>query len=202
VTYTDAQKARDRRYREHHLEEIRARGRLRYAQNPERVHDKNKRYYAKNKQRENIRCKIYEKTHPVTITCKQCGGSAQVSRKDVWFCSKKCQGIYFSGERSPVWRGGISFEPYCRKFSPQFKERVRGKFNHRCYLCPKDEVDNGEKLCVHHIDYNKNSLCNGREWAFVPLCRKCHAKTNFDRWYWFNRLIYYWLEKYDLSFEI
>lgn len=102
------------------------------------------------------------------------------------------------GNRNPAWQGGISFEPYCPKFDDTFKERVRSKFNHRCFLCPKTEAENGRKLSVHHIDYNKNSICKGRDWAFVPLCSRHHALSNNNRWYWFNKLIYYWLDNPEI----
>lgn len=101
-----------------------------------------------------------------------------------------------SGERNPNWKNGKSFEPYCRKFNDGLKESIRSKFNHQCYLCPKTEAENGEKLCIHHIDYNKNSICDGREWPLLPLCRKCHSSTNFNRHYYFNLLMNYWAEKY------
>ena len=94
------------------------------------------------------------------------------------------------GEKSIHWSGGISFDPYCPKFNEAFKERVRDRFNRSCFLCGSIEI--GRKHCIHHIDYNKTSICNGKEWAFVPLCNSCHSKTNINRWYWFNLLINYW----------
>jgi hypothetical protein len=88
------------------------------------------------------------------------------------------------------WHGGLSFKKYCFKFNNNFKKHIREKFNFRCYLC--GSLENGRKHCIHHIDYNRNSICNGHEWAFVPLCISCHAETNYNRWYWFNLLINYW----------
>jgi hypothetical protein len=100
---------------------------------------------------------------------------------------------WMTGCRNPQWRGGDSTE-YCYKFNTKFKEQVRNKFNRKCFECNK--IDVIKKHHVHHIDYNKNSICNGKEWAFVPLCAKCHNKTHINRWYWFNKYIYYWLEPY------
>jgi len=113
------------------------------------------------------------------------------------FCSQKCHHKSQCGPEAPNWRGGISFEPYCEKWNEKFKERIRDKFGRKCFLCPtkKDRI----KLCVHHIDYAKNSICNGKEWAFVPLCQSHHAATNWNRWYWFNLLISYWLLNPDIS---
>lgn len=104
----------------------------------------------------------------------------------------------YCGEKASNWRGGISFEPYCIRFNKKFKNYIRNKFNNECFLCNKLETDNLinnkiHKLHVHHIDYNKNSICNGKEWAFVPLCSRCHGKTSHNRWYWFNLLINYWI---------
>lgn len=107
----------------------------------------------------------------------------------------------FGGEKSPMWRGGVSFDPYCPKFNEMFKERIRARFSRTCYLCPITEYENGIKLSIHHIDYAKNSICNGKEWAFVPLCKYHHSKSNFDRWYWFNLLINYWATNSEINLE-
>jgi hypothetical protein len=100
-----------------------------------------------------------------------------------------------SGKRSfSMWKGGISYEPYCPKFNYNFKEHIREKFGRVCFICGKPESTEFRKLSVHHIDYNKNSICNGKEWSFVPLCQHCHVVSNYNRWFWFNLLINYWLQ--------
>lgn len=104
--------------------------------------------------------------------------------------TKRKMSLSQSGPNNHRWRGGLSYLPYCPKFNEAFKERVRDRFNRTCFLCGSTEETS--KHCVHHIDYNKNSICNGHEWGFVPLCRSCHTKTNGMRWYWFNLLINYW----------
>lgn len=98
-------------------------------------------------------------------------------------------GKNLSGDKSPGWRGGISFEPYCHKFNEAFKESIREKFGRVCFLCPKTEVENGKKLSVHHVDYDKNCLCDDVKCEFVPLCIACHSKTNHNREYWQNLII-------------
>jgi len=87
-------------------------------------------------------------------------------------------------EKNPAWKGGISFEPYCPKFSREFRERVRDYFDRRCYLCNKTEKENGRRLDVHHVLYNKNTCCDKSPKLFVPLCKSCHMKTGFNREYW------------------
>jgi hypothetical protein len=98
------------------------------------------------------------------------------------------------GSKNNNWRGGLSFGKYCYKFNEELKEYIRVKFNRKCYICGTEE--NGYKLSIHHVDYNKLQGCKGQQWVLIPLCRKCHSKTNGNRWYWFNRLINYWADKY------
>lgn len=112
------------------------------------------------------------------------------------------------GENSPAWKGGKSFEPYCPKFNNEFREYIRIKFNKKCVCCGKPEelnyTKNGRKykLAIHHIDYDKLDICNGKSWPFVPLCIPCHIKTCNNRWYWFNLLINYWLMNEEIHFGL
>jgi len=87
-------------------------------------------------------------------------------------------------EKNPAWKGGVSFEPYCPKFNEAFKESIREKFGRVCFLCPTTEEENGKKLAVHHVSYNKDCLCDDSDCEFVSLCLKCHGKSNNDREYW------------------
>ena len=89
-----------------------------------------------------------------------------------------------TGENNPNWKGGTSFEPYCEKFDDDLKERVRNFFSRCCYVCGKNEIDNAERLSVHHVNYDKMICCNNIKPLFVPLCHNCHTKTNGDREYW------------------
>jgi hypothetical protein len=89
-----------------------------------------------------------------------------------------------TGENHPNWQGGISFEPYCIKFDDDLKERVRDFFNGCCYVCGIGQSELCYKLDVHHVNYEKMMCCNDVKPLFVPMCRSCHMKTNFDREYW------------------
>ena len=42
----------------------------------------------------------------------------------------------------------------------------------------------GYKLDVHHVNFDKQSCCNDTIPLFVSLCRSCHMKTSFNRDYW------------------
>ncbi len=103
-----------------------------------------------------------------------------------------------SGPNASNWKGGKSFEPYCLKFNNKLKEEIRANFGHKCFLCP--HIQNGRKLSIHHVDYDKNDLCNGKKWPLIPLCTKCHGKTNYNRYYWFNLLLNYWAMNPEINF--
>lgn len=100
-------------------------------------------------------------------------------------CKKKISAALkgkFRGEKHPNWQGGISFEPYCVKFNKEFKERVRAFFRYKCLEC--GEPQNGEKLAIHHVNFNKKTCCDNSTPMFVPLCNSCHGKTGRNREYW------------------
>ena len=95
-----------------------------------------------------------------------------------------------SGPNGSNWKGGISFEPYCPKFTKEFRERVRAFFGHVCVGCGIPQ--NGERLHIHHVNFNKEACCDSSIPLFVPLCRSCHGKSQHNRifWqYWFTEII-------------
>jgi hypothetical protein len=62
--------------------------------------------------------------------------------------------VALKGSKSYLWKGGVSYEPYCPKFNKEFKKRVRDFFGNRCAGCGKQTVYN---LHVHHVNFNKMS---------------------------------------------
>jgi len=88
------------------------------------------------------------------------------------------------GNKSSTWNGGISFDPYCPKFTLEFRERVRAWFNFTCVECGTPQLSLNTKLHVHHVNFNKNTCCDGAIHLFVPLCQSCHSKTQKNRDYW------------------
>ena len=85
------------------------------------------------------------------------------------------------GEKAPNWKGGKSFEPYTPEFNRQLKELIRQRDDYKCQKCGMPEIENIEKLSIHHIDYNKeNCLPNN----LIALCKICNSKVNFNRDYW------------------
>lgn len=76
------------------------------------------------------------------------------------------------------WNGFVSDGDYCHLFDKACRERIRVKYGYRCFMCNVSQEDNGQKLCVHHVDMNKDQGCNGHEWKLVPLCRSCHSSSH------------------------
>ena len=143
----------------------------------------------------------------VVKKCIICGKIYNITRSRQYAnkcCSMKCAGIYKSrtcrGPKSANWRGGTSYEPYCHKFNEPFKEHIRNKFNRVCYICDKTEEENGQRLTVHHVDYDKVDICNGKSWPFIAVCCSHNSRFNGKRWYWFNLLIHYWLLNDEIHF--
>ena len=81
------------------------------------------------------------------------------------------------------------------KFKPEFKERVRKFFGRVCVECGAPE--NGRKLDVHHVNFDKSSCCSDVKPLFVALCRSCHMKTNTNREHWEDRYTQLINEKFE-----
>ena len=131
------------------------------------------------------------------MVCKQCGDKYPVYMYQSIrssFCSTKCaikwRSENWKGKNNPNWKGGLSFGKYCEKFNFRFKEKIRNKYNRKCYMCDKNEELNGRRLDVHHVSYERECLCEGVECDFVPLCKRCHVKTNGNRFFWKALLTY------------
>ena len=90
---------------------------------------------------------------------------------------KKKLSIRQIGELNPNWQGGKSFEPYCIKFNFKFKESIRFRDSYTCQLCGKTQEQEGRRLTVHHIHYDKQNCFPD----CVALCNSCNAKVNFNR---------------------
>lgn len=90
-----------------------------------------------------------------------------------------------TGKEHPrgAWQGGKSFEPYSPEFNNQLKEKIRKKYNYRCQQCFRHQGELSRKLCIHHIDFDKQ---NNQENNLIPLCQGCHNQTMFNREDWTN----------------
>jgi len=106
--------------------------------------------------------------------------------------TKKKMGDAKKGKRNPQWQDGKSFELYSFDWTDTLRESIRQRDDYVCQMCGihQDELDGWYKqLDVHHIDYDKDN-CNPEN--LITLCRKCHAKTNYNREYWSNYFNYHY----------
>jgi hypothetical protein len=83
------------------------------------------------------------------------------------------------GEKSYLWRGGITKNPYPLDWTATLRRSIRERDNYICQLCSKLQGD--ELFDIHHINYDKNN-CNPNN--LITLCNSCHMKTNHNREYW------------------
>jgi len=132
----------------------------------------------------------YLKRDRVETSCYTCGEPLSLKRCQISernFCSRECMGKQLSieqrGENCHLWRGGISFKPYSPEFNNRLKTIIRERDRFTCQLCGITEELVGQKLDVHHIDYDKT---NNEVINLISLCKSCHSKTNFKRDDWIN----------------
>lgn len=84
-----------------------------------------------------------------------------------------------SGERSGMWRGGHSRDPYVPNWS-HIAKAIRKRDGYRCAFC--GEIENGYHYPVHHIDYDPK---NNDPANLVTLCLSHHCMTTSgNRKYW------------------
>lgn len=114
------------------------------------------------------------------VACEVCGEEfyvtpAKFKRGHGRFCSRKCRGLGFMGERSVNWKGGKSFEPYPPEFNDHFKQMIRKRDSFTCAVCrlPGDGI--------HHINYVKDDTTSEN---CITLCQNCHGVTGGNREYW------------------
>ena len=88
------------------------------------------------------------------------------------------------GSLSSAWQGGVSFYPYLPEFNSALKREIRNKYADKCQMCNIKTTGETVSLLpdIHHVNYRKH---DNREANLILLCRSCHAKTNYNREYWF-----------------
>lgn len=80
-------------------------------------------------------------------------------------------------DKHPNWLGGVSYGEYGLEFNKSLKVIIKESYDYTCQVCDIRH----EKLAIHHIDYNKSNNVYDN---LVPLCYKCHGKTNYNRENW------------------
>jgi len=98
-------------------------------------------------------------------------------------------------ENHPNWLGGISFEPYDKKFDKSFCNLIKKRDNNLCMVCNALIL---KFLCVHHIDYNKKNTCKEN---CISLCNSCHVKTNYNRSSWIKFFQTLMSDRYGYNYE-
>lgn len=93
-----------------------------------------------------------------------------------------------SGENHFNWKGGLTNEGYCEKWrTKDLKEHIMER---DIYKCQNPQCcNNTDKLCVHHINYNKKD-CD--PWNLITLCFSCNSIANYQRDWWecfYNEII-------------
>jgi len=132
-------------------------------------------------------------------TCNQCKKDFYIEQHKIKqgrgiYCSRKCANTM---ESNPNYKGGLSFEPYCPKWTRELRERIRVFFEYQCIICGKHETKLKRKLCCHHVEYNKQACCDGKPVHFATMCMKHHTSTNNDRDLWESRIHRIIYEIYD-----
>jgi len=85
-----------------------------------------------------------------------------------------------SGANHWNWIGGISENPYSPSFY-EIKYLIKLRDNFQCQICSIGEEELPYKLCIHHIDFNKQ---NNSEENLITLCRSCNVQVNYARKKW------------------
>ncbi len=127
----------------------------------------------------------FKKGHKINLGRKTKGWKWSEESKNNFSKLKKENptNVFKKGKENPNWAGGKSFEPYGLEFNEDLKEVIRNRDRRKCFMCKIIELECGELLSVHHIDYNKK---NNDPQNLISLCRKCHFRTNKNRKHWIN----------------
>jgi len=93
-----------------------------------------------------------------------------------------------SGDKNPMWKGGISCEPYCSAWTDkEYKADLKERDNNKCQN--PDCWGTSKILCLHHIDYDKKNCSPDN---LITLCTSCNARANKNReWHtkFYNNII-------------
>ncbi|MFA5764443.1 MAG: hypothetical protein WC915_06565 [archaeon] len=104
--------------------------------------------------------------------------------------------------KNPMWKGGISFEPYPLTFDKEFKKLIRERDNFTCLKCNTFEADAkklyGKNLTTHHIDYIKENTFKENCCA---VCVRCNAEVNSNRHHWTKFFQSLLAEKYGYKYS-
>jgi len=188
IEYTQRPEVKERRRKYTQRPEVKAKAKE-YTQRPD-IKLRRKEHGKQHNQKPEIRAKIFNKF------CPDCG-------KRMHNTATKCQACYLRevvGENHPMWKGGLSFEPYGLDFNKKLKQKVKER-DGRCMLCNVNLEDLKllkRRVHIHHIDYCKT---NNFPQNLVTLCINCHMVTNNNRNHWTTFLQSLLSEQYDYQYS-
>lgn len=135
--------------------------------------------------------------HDMCQTCSVSVPSTKIHRNNISASNKLREVTEKTKRKMSATRQGIPYEEwtgyvgrgeYCEKFDDACRERIRAKYDYRCFLCDMPQDNNipktGKiwKLSVHHVDKNRDQGCNGIKWILIPLCLHCHTPAHTMIW--------------------
>jgi hypothetical protein len=127
-------------------------------------------------------------------------GHRHTTSWDNWRGGARCPTCFFiknSGFNHPMWKGGISCEPYCDVWlDKDFKRSIKDRDGNKC-LNP-DCWKTAKRLTIHHVDYDKK---NCEPYNLITLCTSCNSRANKDReWHedWYKAIIY---RRYEIQWQ-
>jgi hypothetical protein len=147
-------------------------------------HGKNNSMYGRRGRKTNRWC-----VKPIKY-CKACGKKLQRNSKSNVHIS--C----YQNEFTPLWKGGISREPYGMEWNRKLKRRIISRDKNNCQNTKY--WGNPKRISIHHIDYCKTN-CNTNN--LITLCTSCNSRANINRNYW-KKLYTNILKKRGLLYEL
>lgn len=115
----------------------------------------------------------------VYVNCLYCGIKFKTLKKTILqkHCSRECadktHSIKMSSKGNSNYVHGNGSRGYPVAWTKSFKKLIRTRDDFICQLCYMTEEQHGQKLCIHHIDFDKFNL---NPENLITLCKYCHGK--------------------------
>lgn len=119
----------------------------------------------------------------VTVPCAGCGAPVSKAHSLIY---RRNNRVYCPDCQSPKLESGkpVTWLDYPPEFTKALRHQIRVRDNYICQECG-GEQGTQRGFPIHHIDYNKHN-CDPLN--LVTLCCSCHARTQFARTQWTERL--------------